>query len=71
MANDGPRQIRPDVEGMKLLHQTLRGVYDTLLAIRSAGLPDGVGSDTAFAIGETTGILSKAKGLLGRDIDDA
>ena len=30
---------------------------------------DGVSTDTAFAIGEALGTLGKAKGLVGRDID--
>jgi hypothetical protein len=59
-----------DSARLKALHAVLRASYDALIRIREAGLPDGVGTDTAFAIGEATGVLSKAKGLLGRDIDD-
>jgi hypothetical protein len=29
-----------------------------------------ISSDTAFAIGEAAGVLSKARALLGRDIDE-
>lgn len=62
---------KADILRMKALHAVLRASYDAMLRVREAGMPDGVGSDTAFAIGEATGVLSKAKGLLGRDIDDA
>ena len=32
---------------------------------------DGASADTLLAAGEAAGIISKAKGLLGRDIDQA
>jgi hypothetical protein len=60
-----------DIAHLRAPHAVLRASYDALIRIREAGLPDGVGTDTAFAIGEATGVLSKAKGLLGRDTDDA
>ena len=65
------RQVEPDLARMKALHGVLREMQDALLRVKEAGLPDGIGSDTAFAIGEAAGVLSRAKGLVGRDVDDA
>lgn len=63
--------IGPNIERLKALHGVLREMQDALLRVKEAGLPDGIGSDTAFAIGEATGVLSRPKGLVGRDVDDA
>lgn len=56
---------------MVALHATLQKAYELVLTLRVPDWPEGIGSDTAFAIGEAAGILSKAKALVGRDIDDA
>ena len=51
----------------KEIHAVLQQAFDALIALH--GQIDGVSPDTAYAIGEATGVLSKAKALLGRDID--
>lgn len=48
-------------------HEGLREALQRVLAIRS--LLNDASSDTCLAVGEAMGIISKAKGLLGRDID--
>jgi hypothetical protein len=51
------------------IHATLQRAYDEVATLyRNV---DGVSPDTAFAIGEALGVLSKAKALVGRDIDQA
>lgn len=50
------------------IHKVLQQAYDQLLALH--GKVHCLSSDTVFAIGEATGILSKAKALVGRDIDN-
>jgi hypothetical protein len=50
-------------------HSVLVKAFDTLLTCRP--MMHGVSPDTAFAIGEALGALSKARALLGRDIDQA
>lgn len=50
-------------------HAVLNKAFDTILTCRPA--LSGVSPDTAFAIGEALGAISKARALLGRDIDQA
>jgi hypothetical protein len=52
------------------VHAVLDQAYQ-LLASLYQQLPDEIGSDTAFATGESIGVLAKAKALIGRDIDQA
>ena len=52
---------------LKEIHKVLRQAFDAVAALR--GQCDEVSADTAFAIGEALGTLGKAKGLVGRDID--
>lgn len=52
------------------LHAILQSAFDALDAVRG-GMPDGAGTDTAHAVGLAQGTISKAKALVGRDIDDA
>lgn len=48
-------------------HGVLTLAYNAMLALY--GHINGASTDTAFAIGEATGVLNKAKALVGRDID--
>jgi hypothetical protein len=62
-----------DVVAMKELHGELGTIAEDML-ICWQSRPTAVtriSTDTAFAIGEAFGVLSKAKELLGRDIDNA
>jgi hypothetical protein len=52
------------------LHAALQQVADALAAMRGNWPPE-MRPDTAHAIGYATGAVSKAKALVGRDIDDA
>jgi hypothetical protein len=52
---------------LKEIHEVLQQAYVAVAALH--GQCDGVSLDTAFAIGEALGTLGKAKGLVGRDID--
>jgi hypothetical protein len=63
--------VEPDVEGLRALHAVLQECWTSLMAVRSAGMPDGSSTDTSFAVGEAAGVIAKAKALVGRDIDDA
>ena len=54
---------------LREVHAVLQKAFDTLFALYGKIGPD-MGSDTAFSIGEATGIVAKAKALVGRDIDD-
>ena len=49
------------------IHVELARAYLILAALY--GRIDGVSCDSAFAIGEATGVLAKAKALVGRDVD--
>jgi hypothetical protein len=51
------------------IHALLQHAFEQIASLR--GECDDVSTDTAFAIGEALGTISKAKGLVGRDIDDA
>jgi hypothetical protein len=51
------------------VHGVLREALDRLARLH--GELDSVSTDTAFAIGEALGMISRAKALVGRDIDDA
>lgn len=50
------------------VHATLQECFEAMAALY--GKCDGLSTDTVFAIGEATGIIAKAKALVGRDIDD-
>jgi hypothetical protein len=52
------------------IHAVLREALEAVLSLHGQ-LPDETAPDTAFAIGEAGGLLSRAKALVGRDIDDA
>ena len=52
------------------IHVRLRAAFEALSPI-FRNLENDVRVDTAFAIGELTGMISKAKALVGRDIDDS
>ena len=54
---------------LTMLHAQIVGAWQIMMTIRQQGLPDGVGNDSAMAIGEAAGILSRARALIGRDID--
>lgn len=56
-----------DVEQLKALHGKLQSIFDELYALKD-NLPE-IGTDTAVALGESMGVLSRTKALLGRDID--
>jgi hypothetical protein len=56
-------------QNAKDIHRTLQIVFEELL--RVAQNFDGLKMDTVFALGEAMGFVSKAKALVGRDIDDA
>lgn len=51
------------------IHAVLQKALDDLLTLY--GQVDGLSPDTCLAIGYAMGTLSKAKALVGRDIDDA
>lgn len=59
-----------DIMTREEVHAHLRDVYE-LLTVLYGRLPVDTAPDTAFAIGEAAGVLSKAKALVGRDIDHA
>jgi hypothetical protein len=60
-----------DIEKLKDWHARLADLRNTLMELYADGAPAGLGMDTALAIGEAAGIISKAKAMIGRDIDDA
>ena len=51
------------------VHATLTQAFELLLGLSEGEWPVGLSLDSVFAIGESIGILSKAKALVGRDID--
>lgn len=57
-----------ELDEMKRVHGELVTAYGVLSALYPLRVQ--VSMDTAMAIGEATGILSRARALLGRDIDD-
>ena len=57
---DGPKPLET--------HRILTEAYKLVAQLYPVKEP--ISSDTAFAIGEALGVLSKAKALVGRDIDD-
>ena len=59
-----------DTLGLRQVHRVLQRAYEDVCGLYGCITRD-IGPDTAFAIGEATGILAKAKALVGRDIDDA
>lgn len=50
------------------VHTTLEQAFEQLLTLRDS--LDRLSSDTAYSIGLATTTISKAKALVGRDIDD-
>jgi hypothetical protein len=56
-------------QNAKLIHGRLQVVVEELL--RVAQDLNGLSLDTIFALGETMGIVAKAKALVARDIDQA
>jgi hypothetical protein len=59
----------PDAEPSDLAnaHGILASALELVISVR--GLLQGASSDTLFAAGEAAGVISKAKALVGRDID--
>lgn len=55
---------------LRELHALLQSAFDALAEVRG-NVPHGVREDTAMAVGYALGTISKAKALVGRDIDDA
>jgi len=55
---------------LRELHAILWKAFDEIDRVRS-GMPDGMSTDTAHAVGLAQGTVAKAKALVGRDIDDA
>jgi hypothetical protein len=57
---------------LKELHAALQDAFDTWSRAYERGeLPlTEIGADTALALGYAMGSISKAKALIGRDIDD-
>lgn len=58
----------PDNPGLLEIHRILTEAYKLTISLYPVKHP--ISSDTAYAIGEAGGILSKAKALVGRYIDD-
>lgn len=57
----------------KKIHAQLVTAFEAVLSV-SASLNESrppLKMDTVFALGETLGVIMKAKALVGRDIDDA
>ncbi len=52
------------------VHYTLDAVYQTLLRLNDPATLEQLSTTTVHAIGEATGIVSKARALVGRDIDN-
>jgi hypothetical protein len=57
------------VDRLREVHGKLRTALHEVLETK--GLLDGASTDTSLAIGEAIGIISKAKSLLCRDIEQA
>lgn len=55
---------------LRELHAILQTAFDAV-AVVHGNVPDGASSDTALAVGYALGSISKAKALVGRDIDQA
>jgi hypothetical protein len=55
---------------LRELHAILERAFKELAEVHGQ-VPEGTGVDSALAVGYTLGCLSKAKALVGRDIDDA
>jgi hypothetical protein len=51
------------------IHAILLDAHDRVAKLR--GNVETVSSDSVFAIGQSLGMLSQAKALVGRDVDDA
>jgi hypothetical protein len=51
------------------IHQTLQAAFDQIHKLTKEDL-NGISTDTIMAIGYALGCVSKAKALVGRDIDD-
>jgi hypothetical protein len=51
------------------IHQILQTAFDQIHEITKENLSD-ISTDTVMAIGYAVGCVSKAKALIGRDIDD-
>ena len=58
----------PDEPGLLETHRILTEAHALLATLYPVKAP--ISADSAFAIGETLGILTRAKALVGRDIDD-
>lgn len=52
------------------VHAVLQKGFDEIVTLRGH-IGNDLGNDTAFAIGESLGMIARAKALVGRDIDDA
>lgn len=56
-------------DDLKAAHAKLHAMVEEIHRLNAQGLLDGASMDTIFAVGEAMGVISKAKALLGRDID--
>lgn len=61
-------RLMSQLEEMKRMHAKLEEAHR--LARSLSPLRVAISADTAMAIGESVGILSRARALMGRDIDD-
>jgi hypothetical protein len=60
-----------DQEWLMQMHRHLQTALDNILSECPPRERPGLKLDTAFAIGQAAGMISQAKALIGRDIDDA
>ncbi len=63
--------IDDPIKRWDFVHETLAGVLQDLLAIHNSEQCEGLRADTLLAIGYATGVVSRARALIERDIDDA
>jgi hypothetical protein len=60
-----------DIAALEAIHARLRATHDEVLdLVYSESALHTMSTDTAAALGYAVGCISKAKALLGRDIDD-
>lgn len=66
-----PAARRSADDQVKQIHANLQAAYELMGQVRTqiADMHLLLGLDTAFACGEATGVLGKARALVGRDID--
>jgi hypothetical protein len=57
-------------DAIREAYAALQKAHDAVASILDMEALNVMGPTTVFAIGETLGIIAKAKALVGRDIDD-